>query len=413
MNRNLALIIAGQGISNLGDFLYSQTLLIWVFTLAPGSAAVSAVTAVQSLPVLLIGPFAGIFIDRWNRRQTMIAANLGQAVLPLLPLIVPAVIRLPAIYASVSLIFTLGTFTTSANSGLLQVVVESKQLPQAVSFNQTAFTLSSILGSFLATPLYLTVGPAMALLINATSFLLSALCLSLVRAPREALHPYAFRKDKSEVRGVEGVFRDLIAGFRFIITTRLLLMVCVVVCVALLGAGALQSLNIVFLSKQLHMKSTFAGFLLSALGMGILVGLMGAGLIARRLAPKYLFTISILLLGVGVIIYSFQAVFPLALIVIFIIGTQQGGSQLGYLSILLGTTPETMIGRVQSAVQMCVAGMAIVSASLAGYLGQVLPVNRIFTISGILIVSAGLFGWLILRASTKKGAESTRNSVLL
>jgi MFS family permease len=413
MNRNLALIIAGQGISGLGDYLYSQTLLIWIFALAPGSAAVSVVTAMQFLPILLIGPFAGIFIDRWNRRQTIIAANLGQAVVALLPLIVPTAIRLPAIYASVSLIFTLGTFTTSANSGLLQVVVESKQLPQAVSFNQTAFTMSSILGFFLATPLYLAVGPAMALLIDAASFLLSALCLSLVRAPREVLHPYAFRKDKSEGRGVAGVFRDLSVGFRFVITTRLLLMVCVVVCIGLLGAGALQPLGIVFLSRQLHMKSAFAGFLSSALGIGTLVGLMGAGLIARRFAPRHLFIVSILLLGVSVIIYSFQTVFLLALIVNFIIGTQQGGLQLGYLSILLGITPETMIGRVQSVVQMCVAGMGIVSASLAGYLGQVLPVNRIFTISGSLIVMAGLFGWLILRASTKKGAEYTHNSVLL
>ena len=85
LNRNLALLASGQAISRIGDYMYSATLPVWVLMLTSSVAAVSGVSVAQYLPAFLIGPLAGIFVDRWNRRHTIIIANIAQALCTLLP----------------------------------------------------------------------------------------------------------------------------------------------------------------------------------------------------------------------------------------------------------------------------------------------------------------------------------------
>ena len=182
INRNFAWMASGQAISNLGDFVYSTTLFIWVFTITHSAAAVSGVLAAQYLPVFLLGPLAGVLVDRWNRRQTMLISDLIRAVAVTLPLIVPPSLRLQAIYASVFLISALGRFFMPAESGVLQVIVAEKQQMRAASIKQATFALSIILGPALASPLYFAVGPVLAILINAVSYLVSAFCLARLTA---------------------------------------------------------------------------------------------------------------------------------------------------------------------------------------------------------------------------------------
>src|SRR5258708_2307536 len=104
MNRNFAFLTIGQAISNLGDFVYSTTLLIWVFVLTHSAAAVSGILIAQYVPTFLLGPLAGVFVDRWNRRTTMVVTDLFRMVVAMLPLLLPGDLRLPALYGSLFLI---------------------------------------------------------------------------------------------------------------------------------------------------------------------------------------------------------------------------------------------------------------------------------------------------------------------
>src|SRR5258706_99183 len=62
INRNFALLAIGQAISNMGDFVYATTLLVWVFVLTHSTAAVSGVWIAQYAPIFLLGPIAGVFV---------------------------------------------------------------------------------------------------------------------------------------------------------------------------------------------------------------------------------------------------------------------------------------------------------------------------------------------------------------
>src|SRR5215469_13254676 len=284
LNRNLALLASGQAISSIGDYMYSATLPVWVLMLTSSVAAVSGVSVAQYLPAFLIGPLAGIFVDRWNRRHTIIIANIAQALCTLLPLLVFGTWRLPAIYFSIFLLYLFASFFTPAVPAVLQVIVNKQQLPQATSISQTASTLAMILGSALATPLFFLVGPAPALLVNAASFLVSALCLWLLRAPKEALHPYAFQDTYHIRQNIGGKIRslgsDLIAGCRYIATTPLLQRLAFVPLITSLGFGTLGAIEVIFLRDRLHASAALAGPLSASIAGGMLPGMIGAGILA-------------------------------------------------------------------------------------------------------------------------------------
>src|SRR5581483_4173519 len=86
INRNFALLWVGQIISMAGDNFFDTTLLLWVATqIGRGQSwtplGVSAILLASSLPTVLIGPLAGVFVDRWDKRRTMLASDLIRAVL--------------------------------------------------------------------------------------------------------------------------------------------------------------------------------------------------------------------------------------------------------------------------------------------------------------------------------------------
>lgn len=394
LNRNYAFLATGQAISNVGDFVYSTTLLVWVFALTHSAAAVSGILIAQYTPIFLLGPIAGVFVDRWNRRTTMIVSDLSRAVIAMLPFIVPLDLRLPAIYACVFLIAAFSRLFMPARSGALQVIVHPDDQTQAASIGQATFAISFIIGPAIATPLYFAVGALVACAINAVSYLVSALCVVLIRASRERLHPYAYTRHDAGALGL--VLREMGAGFRFVATTRVLLIVTILALIAMLGAGALNALDIFFVTRNLHTSAEYYGFLAAASGVGTLIGAIILTIFAKRIQPRHILTGSLFLLGAGIVIYAFQTWFIAALIINFLLSLPQGGIDIGFAPLLLNSTPQAMIGRAQSVIETAMYASSLISAALAGYLGGFLPINVIFIIGGALIAVAGIFGWLAL-----------------
>ncbi|MEO6888376.1 MAG: MFS transporter [Ktedonobacteraceae bacterium] len=398
INRNFTFLALGQAISNMGDFVYSTTLLVWVFTLSHSATAVSGVLIAQYAPIFLLGPLAGVFVDRWNRRSTMVASDLARMVVALLPLVVPASLRLPAIYTSVFLISALARFFMPAKSGVLQVIVPDKAQGQAASISQATFALAIVIGPAIGPPLYFLVGPFIGCIINAISFLVSALSLLAIRVPGGGLRPVLIARGQDAAGGLRLVLRELAVGFRFVAKTRVLLMVTFLALIAMLGAGCLNALDIIFVSQRLHASTVLYGPLMAVGGVGALLGAIAAGLLVRRVEPRYLLSGSLLLLGLGIIFYAFQTTFLAALVINFIISIPNGGIEVGFAPILLNTTPRALMGRVESVIQTAMYATSLLSVALAGYFGQFVPVYIIFAVGGALLALSGIFGWFSVPA---------------
>jgi len=175
-------------------------------------------------------------------------------------------------------------------------------------------------------------------------------------------------------------------------------MVTFLALIAMLGAGCLNALDIIFVSQRLHASTVLYGPLMAVGGVGALLGAIAAGLLVRRVEPRYLLSGSLLLLGLGIIFYAFQTTFLAALVINFIISIPNGGIEVGFAPILLNTTPRALMGRVESVIQTAMYATSLLSVALAGYFGQFVPVYIIFAVGGALLALSGIFGWFSVPA---------------
>ncbi|GER85681.1 MAG: MFS transporter [Thermogemmatispora sp.] len=410
-NRNFLFLTGGQIISYLGDFIYSTTLQIWAYTLVPNAASVSGIWAAQYLPYVLVGPIAGVFVDRWNRRRIMIVSDLLRCFIALWPLLVPPALRLPAIYLAVFLIGSLGRFFSPARSGVMQVILAEQDQPRAASILQSSFAFAVVAGPSLGAGLYFLVGPYLGTILNALSFLVSALCILAMHVSAQALQPGAQRRAEAaagegRTGAVRAVLTELVDGFRFVLGSRVLGVVMLLLVINWFGVGALNALDIVFISQRLHVSPELYGPMATGSGVGLLIGSLIAGVLSKKLSPRSLLTGSVFLTGLGIVVFGFQVWFPLALFFYCLTGLLQGGIEVGYMALVLISSPRTLIGRVEAVIQTSMFIASVLSIALGGYLAQFIPVYILFIVGGWLTVLAGLIGWFGLPARIEPVAAS-------
>lgn len=420
-NRNFFLLLIGQATSYIGDSFFLTTLLVWALTViqsGPGTvAAKTAATAAASSAILgalflplIFGPFTGVFVDRWNRRLTMIISDFAQAVATLLPLAAlfffPSAL-VPVIVVSVFLLNSCATVFQPSQFGALQVIVSKRKLPQAISLAQVLVGIGGLAGPFIASPLFFKFGPTVAILANSVSFLISALCLSLIRAPNAALHPYS-------VRGVERVglgkallrvWQELVEGLRYIFTTRILIILAISLVIANVGVGGINTLGTLYFTQYLHGDPVLYGPFESLFGLGVLIGAGLSGLIARRLSARYIVMIGFLGLGIFLLIYALDPTFAFlgaALLVagfvtIYFLGMSQGAFQVGYLTVIADTAPKTIVGRTQASLAAMAIAAEFTMVILSGILGGLVSISIIFGVGAALLLVAGVLGVLSVR----------------
>src|SRR5262249_43829937 len=152
-----------------------------------------------------------------------------------------------------------------------------------------------------------------AILLNAESYLVSALCLARLRASQAAFHPYAFQHHQKSDSSIVAVLRQLLDGLKFMATARTVLMVTLMALISMLGAGALNALNIVFASQNLHIEAVSYGVLAAFGGAGGLCGVILAGILSKWIPARRILSGSALLIGIGFVIYSFQSWYVIGL----------------------------------------------------------------------------------------------------
>lgn len=431
INRSFALLWTGQTVSVLGDAIFDTTLVLWITThLAVGQSwaplAVAGVLFAATLPVLLVGPLAGVYADRWDKRRTMLRMDAARAVLvtalvpiaagvPLRWLIggdLPLVWQLGAVYGVVLLAAACTQFFFPAQIALLAAIVDEAYLARASGLTRVSQGVAQIAGPGLAALLFFAAGPAWALAINGTSFAISFLAVAAMRVASTERTPAA---SDAERRG--SVWRELRAGLRFFFGTRTLRGLLVAAVIVLLGAGTLNTLDIFFVTQNLAAPASVFGLLGTALGLGLIVGSALAGALAPRLGVGRTFWLGLVAGGIAIIAYARQTQVAPALVLIALSGVTVGAVNVAISPLLLHLTPRDMIGRVAAVFNPVTSLATLASIALAGYLDgvalhgfhqQVLgvrigPVDTIYTATGVLILLGGLYARRILRGVHLKG----------
>jgi MFS family permease len=422
INRQFALIWSGQAISVIGDLLFDTTLILWVATvIARGQPwaplAVSGILLTAAIPRFVIGPVAGVFADRWDKRGTMLGMDAIRALLIVLLVLLngalPAPVRgvdqasaflhLGIIYGIVFLTSSCTQFFTPSLLALINDTVEESALVRASGLIQIVASLATIIGPALAGLLFSTVGVQWAFLLNAFSFLVSFLAILAVRTPQPVRDSTAGQR--------RHVLHEFLEGMRFYVGNRLLVTILIAGVLIVLGGGAINALNVFFVIQNLHASASLYGLLSAVLGLGAIVGAAASGLMVPRLGLTRAFWLSIILSGVVTLLYARLTSFALASAVIFLLGGLITIANVVVIPLVLSVTPNELIGRVSSILTPAFSLASILSLSIAGYLASTLlykfhatwfgvtfgPIDTIFLGTGVLMFIGGVYAMMSLK----------------
>jgi MFS family permease len=344
---------------------------------------------------------------------------LGLTPLPVLDLIGVGPLsldqQLGVIYAAVFLVNACAQFANPASLALIGDLVAEAQQARAMGALQVSTSLGLLFGPAVAPPLFLAVGPEWALAIDGLSFVVALVTLLAIRAPRAA---------RSVGQGERGHFgRELAAGFRFTFTNRVVATLLVGVSIAMLGFGALNALDVFFVTQNLRASPELYGLTATAVGVGALVGAALAGGFAERIGLVRTFWISLIGMGAAMVVWSRMTDFTPALGVLLVAGLFQSGLNVAAGPLVLRVTPKELVGRVLAVAQPTFTLASLVATALAGYLASTVlvgfradvpgisvlsfgPIDGIFAVSGALALVGGLYTGIRLRGVRLGGTAS-------
>lgn len=393
--RNFSLLWFGQFISIIGDWVLFIALPFYTYSLTGSVLATGAMFMIATLPRLFFGSLAGTYVDRWDRKRTMIAADLLRVVTTLILLFVHSREGLWLIYVSAFLESIFSQFFFPAKSAIIPLLVGEKELLTANSLNGLSDALTRLLGSGLGGVLMGWLGFTSVVLLDAGSFLISALLLFLIVMPLRPV-PQPIEAQPSTARGVLGLWRDWVAGLRLVKRERLLLILFFILGVALLGDSMITVLIVPLVKVLMGGGTQLLGWLMMAQGVGGLMGGLLVGQIGNRISPRHLSALGLVV--TGIVIFAIISI-PRSILVLPIMlvgGIAAAAWFISSETLLQMGVSDQFRGRIFGTFATTSALASLVGMGLAGMLTDLIGLVPILSISGSLYVASGILAWIML-----------------
>ena len=383
-NRNFRLLWLGQVLSDFGDGMNNLAILVLIQRLTGSTAALATLAVLAALPRILIGPVAGVYVDRWPRRRVMIASDLLRGVLVLLYILVQRPGQVWILYLVGFLQASVSTFFTPARMALLPSLLREDELLSANSLSQMTQVLMNLLGMAAAGAIIGAVGTYWpAFLINSGTFLLSLVLVSLIRvasAPR----------GKVSTDSVWDVWREVKLGITTIVRSRVLVGILVAVGVAMLGLGASNILIVPFLLEDLALQPMWLSAAQGAVSGGMILSGMAVAVLAARIRPTRLITLGLVGIGLSVGLISQAGHVWQVLVLFFVAGWWSTPLNASTTTLFQTLVSDELRGRVGAALNMFVTTSNIASMAAAGMLADMLGVRVVFILAGAISILAGV-----------------------
>jgi len=381
-NRDFRVLLTSQGISSLGDGVSFAALPLLVLALTGSGFAMGIVGALQTLPDLFFGMFAGAIADRSDRKRMMFLADLGRAGLTaLIPISVAlggptmAVILLVAAPTSILRSFFLAGYTAS-----VPALVGRSQIGRANSYFEAVYSAGYIIGPAIAGVLAATIGPGPTLAIDALSFALSALGLLLVRRDLRAPVDRPRRRLLTEIR--EGI--DFIAAEPTLRTVILFWGATSILLAPLVTALA------VHVTRDLGEPPSVLGLILASYGVGTVLGSL---LTARRIGRGRVAEILLggnLVIGLALVVVAVSVATPLQIGAAFVAGIAQSMVLVTYITLRTAYSPDDLLGRIGSTARSISLGLQPIGLLVGGALIDLTSGSATIALIGVAVATIAL-----------------------
>jgi MFS family permease len=420
-NRKYFLVWSAALISNVGDWMLSIGLPIYVLVLT-GSVLLTSLTLMTFfVPNLLFGSLAGVFVDRWNRKRTMVITNVLQA-LGLAPLLfVTSADTIWLVYASAFVESTLSLFFTPAESALLPQIVDEQHLIAANSLASVSSSLARLVGPAVGGLVIAAWSLGGVIWIDAASFVIAALLIAPIRAGHPSVAPgstSAVATAAKPAHPLRQMLRELGGGLGIVGRERVVRVLFVMAALMGLGEGLFSVLLVVWVKRVLGGGALELGWTMSAQAVGGLLGGVLMSIIGVRVRPARLLGVCAVIFGaIDLAIVDAPLVAPpylppspvpqitsslvlLILALFVLVGIPGIGMGPSTSTLLQTVVPNTHLGRVMSLYFALLSLTMLGGMAIAGFFGDALgdQLGPIVLLNGQggMYVCAGLLAMLFL-----------------
>jgi MFS family permease len=382
-HRNFRLFFVGQSISLIGTWMTRVATSWLVYRLTGSALLLGLVGFAGQIPTFLLAPFAGVWVDRLDRRKLLVWTQALAALqsLALAGLTLAKVITIHEIVALSALQGLINAFDMPGRQAFLVQMVEDKQdLGNAIALNSSMVNMARLVGPALAGFVIAAAGEGYCFTIDGLSYLAVIASLLMMRvnvAPAK--------------RALTSMLEQLKEGWEYVsnfppIRTILLLFALI----SLMGMPFMVLMPI-FASKVLHGGPHTLGLLLGASGVGALISAVSLAFRKNVRGLTTMIQLSAALFGLGLVGFGLSRIFPLSMFLMLIVGFGMMQGLAASNTVIQTLVPEDKRGRVMSYYTMAFVGMAPFGSLLAGGLAHALGAPHAVMITGAFCVAGAVW----------------------
>src|ERR1700677_5037099 len=383
-HRNFRLFFSGQSISVIGTWMTRVATGWLVYRLTGSALLLGWVGFVGQIPTFLLAPFAGVWVDRLNRRNVLLWTQALAAVqsLMLAGLTLSKQITVCEILILSAFQGLINAFDMPGRQAFMVQMVEDRQdLGNAIALNSSMVNMARLVGPSLAGPVIAGFGEGYCFLIDGLSYFAVIASLALMR-----IKPLA---KKPNLRA--SMLDQLREGWAYVsgsIPVRTILLLFALV--SLMGIPYLVLMPI-FAAKVLHGGPHTLGLLMGASGVGALVSAFSLAVRKTVLGLGKMIPIAAIAFGAGLILFGLSRAMWLSMLMMLVTGFGMMQGMAASNTIIQTVVPEDRRGRVMSYYTMALVGMTPFGSLLAGSLAHLLGAPHTVIITGSVVILGGIW----------------------
>jgi MFS family permease len=393
-NRNYRWIWTGQIVSEVGDHFNNVAVLSLAMDETHSGTAVAAILLSRAIPAIIVGPFAGVLLDRFDRRKIMIASDLVRGFVALGFILAIRFEQAWLLYLLSTLLMIASPFFTSGRSAILPSIATDDELHTANSLTQTTGWMTLAVGAFFGGTTAAKFGYQIAFIFNSLSFFFSAFCIA--RLQSEKGHFRAADRNLNETK-IARPWHEYREGLSYMLKSPLILGIGLIAVGWASGGGAAQVLFTLFSEMVFKRGPEGLGELWGIAGVGLLIGGIIGNHLGKRLtfdAYKKTVFFCYLLHGGSYVVFSQMRSWRFALLFMAVSRASVAVSSVLNWSKLLKHVDDRFRGRVFSTVETMNWSTMMLSMLGAGVASQYFSIRLIGACSGLLSSSTAIFwGW--------------------
>ncbi len=386
-----------QLISVFGDFLALFAVINFItFKLFARPEQVTGLQIAYLLPIAVLGILAGVFVDRWPLKPTMVGSDLTRAVLCLLLVFSHTVIQFYLVLGAISVV---SSFFGPAQGVAIRSAVPLHGLRSANALMQQVMFGMRIVGPPLAGVLYKIFGERVCYYADAVSFVGSAALIASVALnrtlPPPSMMPPGMEGEKAK-KGLASILPDMKLGLSFIVHHAGVLFVIMAMAAGMFVLGCFGPLIAVYTRDTLHASTGTYSAISAMIGVGMFLGVNLLNTVGKKLPNSLLVYSGLLGIALGVCFLAFLPYVWAALVGDLIIGLAVAGIIVPASTLIQQETPPALMGRVGSTNMSLIFGAQILGLVLSGLMADRLGVRHVFAYCAGMLVVLSVAGKLFM-----------------